>query len=225
MTKLFNILNRKFTVGNVLTIIASFIFAIIIRHSYLYFFDFLPVKGGLHVLDISFFGIVVLFRCIFSALLEYLLNDTFSIPLFEAIGTGVGQKGLTTLSMVNSDTQGSSVENSSKGKGKNTEIKQDSDREKNNKFLDEKYLVGEKMWDVLNEQTNKILKLHSIRRSNDVKFYEENGSLELTAPIKMTESYAKKVSKEIGVIDRSLQNKFSEYNNLSSKDARLYESN
>ena len=40
----------------------------------------------------------------------------------------------------------------------------------------------------------------------------------------MTDIDAQKLSKEIGALDRSIQNKFSEYRNLSSKDARLYES-
>lgn len=226
MTKFFNILKRKLTIGNVFTIIGSFIFAIILRQSCLYYFDFLPVKGGLEALDISYFAIVVLFRFIFSAFLEYLLNDKFSIPLFEAIGGRVGQKGggVTTLSMVNSDNQGSSsVENSSKNKSNIT--KQYTDREKNRKFIDEEFKVSEKMWDVLSEQTNKILKLHNIRIEKNVEFYEENGSLGITVPQSMTDSEGQNLSKEIGAIDRSLQNKFSEYKNLSNRDVRLYESN
>lgn len=222
MTKFFNILNRKLTVGNLFTIIVSFIFAIVLRHLYLYLFDFLPVRGELEALDISYFGIVVLFKSIFSAFLEYLLNDKFSIPLFEAIGGGVGHKGGTTLGMVNSDPKGSSAESSSKGK--NTVTKQESETEKNNKFLDEQHRVGGIMWDVLNEQTDKITKLRNIKNSKDVQFYEVDGNLDLSVPATMSDTEANKVSKEVGAIDRSLQNKFSEYNNLSSKDARLYDS-
>lgn len=222
MTKFFKILNRKFTVGNVLTIIGSCIFAIIARHLYLYLLDYLPVKGELEKLDISYLGIVVLFKFIFSVFLEYLLNDKFSIPLSEAIGKGVGQKQVTTLSMVNSGAEGSSAENSSKGK--NTVTKKSSQTEKNNKFIDEEFKVGDKMWDVLSEQTDKIIKLKSMRNWKRVEFYEEDGNLEVTVPMDMTQSESEKLSKEIGAIDRSLQNKFSEYKNLSKKDARLYQS-
>ena len=223
MTKFFNILKRKLTLGNLFTIIASFIFAIIIRQLFLHYFEFLPLKGGLKALDISFFGIVVLFRIIFSAFLEYLLNDKFSIPLFEVIGERVGQKevGITKLSMVDSNKQGSSsAENSTKGTSDVTKQK----IEKIHKFIDEKFELGDKMWDVLSEQTNKIHKLHSIKSINKVEFFEENGGLDITVPKSMTDSESQKLSKEIGALDRSLQNKLSEYRNLITKDIKLYES-
>lgn len=223
MTKFLNILKTKLTLGSVLTIIASFIFAFLVRHLYLYLFNFLPIRGELELLDISFFGIVVLFKFIFSALLEYLMNDKFSIPLYEVIGKGVGQKSPTTLSMVNGDNEASSSKQSSSSKGKVPDVSKGYTKE-NDKFLDEKYEVGEKMCNVLNEQTNKILRLHSIRIFKDVKFYEENGGLELSVPLSMTDSEAEKLSKEVGAIDRGLQNKFSEFKNLSRKDTELYES-
>lgn len=224
MTRFYQILKRKLTIGNSLTIIGSFIFAIAIRHLYLNFFDFLPVRGELEALDISYFGIVMLFKFIFSAFLEYLLNDKFSIPLFEAIGQGVGEKKVTTLAMVNSE--GSSAENSSKGK--NTATKQqserESEREKSHKFIEDKHIVGDKMWNVLKEQGNSISRLREFKTQNGVQFYEQDGSLDITVPTNMSETEGEKIAKKVGAIDRSLQNKFSEYNNLSRKDVRLYES-
>lgn len=231
MTKFFNILNRKLTIGNIFTIIGSFIFAIIVRHWYQYFFEFLPIKGELEALDISYFGIVVLFRFIFSAFLEYLLNDKFNIPLNEAIG-GLEQKGLTTSAMVNSDPQGSSAESSSKGKRPLTDEDRKFLREKgkgvltkeNKKFLDDEFDLGEKMDNVLMEQEKKIMKLWELKATKNVKFFEENGSLDLTVPANMTDIDAKNLSKEVGALDRSIQNKFSEYRNLSSRDVRLHNS-
>lgn len=126
--------------------------------------------------------------------------------------------------MVNSDPQSSSVDNSSKGKNTITKQEQERQRESYKKFIDEQFRVGDKMWDVLDEQINKILKLDSIKSQKDVKFYQENGSLELSVPAKMSDTEANKLSKEVGALDRSLQNKFSEYNNLSRKDVRLYDS-
>lgn len=41
----------------------------------------------------------------------------------------------------------------------------------------------------------------------------------------MSNDLAEKRSKEVGSLDRALQNKFSEYDNLSRKDIRLYNSN
>lgn len=96
--------------------------------------------------------------------------------------------------------------------------------EENKKFIDEKFRHSEKMDNVLNEQTSKILKLSSIASSNDVKYFQENGGLDLSVPSSMSNELAEKLSKEVGSLDRSLQNKFSEYENLSRKDIRLYNS-
>ena len=81
------------------------------------------------------------------------------------------------------------------------------------------------MANVLSEQSDKILKLHSIKIWKGVEFYEVNRSLDLTVPVNMTDSEADKLSKEVRALDRALQSKFSEYNNLSRKHARLYQSN
>jgi hypothetical protein len=96
--------------------------------------------------------------------------------------------------------------------------------EENNKFLDEMSSHSDKMNAVLNEQTSKILKLHSIASRNDVRFIQEDGGLELSVPSSMGNDVAEKLSKEVGSLDRALQNKFSEYDNLSRKDIRLYNS-
>lgn len=80
------------------------------------------------------------------------------------------------------------------------------------------------MWNVLIEQSEKIFSLNSIKLNKDVKFLQENESLELSVPNSMTDAEAEKLSKEVGALDRALQNKFSEYQNLLRKDARLYDS-
>jgi hypothetical protein len=74
------------------------------------------------------------------------------------------------------------------------------------------------------EQSEKIFSLNSIKLNKDVKFFQENESLELSVPNSMTDAEAEKLSKEVGALDRALQNKFSEYKNLLRKDARLYDS-
>ena len=75
------------------------------------------------------------------------------------------------------------------------------------------------------EQSEKILKLHSIKSDKDVKFYQENGGLELSVSNNMTDANAEKLSKEVGALNRAKKkkNKFSEYQNLLKKDARLYD--
>ena len=249
MTKFINILKSKLTIGNVLSIIASFLFAILIKQLYLYFLDFSPVRGELEALDISYLAVVIFFRFIFSMFLEYLLEDKYSIPLFE----GIGNKEATTLSMVNSDNNSSSdkpVKSSSSDKpvksssGQSSlkdedynRVKQAIERrkntdpsfrkaiEENDKFIQESSKIDEKMYNVVCDQEDKIFKLQTLKRVNDIKFIQENGDLELSVPSNMTDSEAAKLSKQVGALDRGLQNKFSEYENLSRKEAIYHDSN
>lgn len=229
MKKFLSILNRKLSVGNVLAIIASCLFAIVLRHSYLHFLDILPVRGGLEVSDISYLSLVAVFKFILTAYLEYLLGDKFSILLFEAMG----QKQLTTLSMVNSDSKGKNAEASSKGKNVESSSKdadprypkEDATLEEHLAHAKARFEVGTKMWNGLDEQRDKINKLYRIKSDKGVKFFQVNGGLELDVPSSMTDTEANKLSQQVGALDRALQNKFSEYNNLSRKDVRLYESN
>lgn len=168
---------------------------------------------------------MALFKLIFTALLEYLLEDKFSIPLFEAIT----QKRLTTF-MVNSDSQGSNAEASSKGNNAETSSKYtdrkyaelDAKLQKDLDYNQARYDVGTKMWDVLNEQSEKLAKLRSIKSDKRVQFFQENGGLQLDVPSNMTDTEANELAKQVGALDRALLNKFSEYNNLSRKDVRLY---
>ena len=218
MKKFFFILNGKFTVGNIFSIICSILFAIILRHLYFHFIGFLPLMGELEALDISYLSIVAVFKLIFTALLEYLLEDKFYMPLSEAIT----QKRLTTF-MVNSDSQSSNPGASSKyleRKYAETDAKLQKDLEYNQA----RYDVGTKMWNVLDEQSEKLAKLRSIKSDKRVQFLQEDGGLQLDVPSNMTDTEANSLAKQVGALDRALLNKFSEYNNLSGKDVRLYES-
>lgn len=231
MRNFLNIINRKLTIGNLSSIIASLVFAIILRHVYLHLLEYWPVKGKLESLDISYFALVAVFKFIITAFLEHLLHEKISIPLFQ----GVELSKTTTLSMVNSDKSPSPE---SSPKGKYASVKQKVDRfvenarpsvkqviEENRKFIEEKFNTSHKMWNVLMEQSEKILKLHSIKSDKDVKFYQENGGLELSVSNNMTDANAEKLSKEVGALDRAIKkkNKFSKYQNLLKKDARLYD--
>ena len=167
MTKFINILKSKLTIGNVLSIIASFLFAILIKQLYLYFLDFSPVRGELEALDISYLAVVIFFRFIFSMFLEYLLEDKYSIPLFE----GIGNKEATTLSMVNSDNNSSSDKPVKSSSGQSSlkdedynRVKQAIERrkntdpsfrkaiEENDKFIQESSKIDEKMYNVVCDQ-------------------------------------------------------------------------
>lgn len=55
MKKLLTILRNKFTLGLILGIIASFIYAIVLKLSLEHFFDLHPTKGGLDLCDTAYF--------------------------------------------------------------------------------------------------------------------------------------------------------------------------
>jgi hypothetical protein len=248
MKKFINLLTRRLTLGSLFTTIASFLFAIALRKLFLYEFDILPVKGEIQAIDISFLGIIILFRLICNVFMEYLLNDKFATPLIQ-VG---GYKDSTALSMENTSNSNHSGKGSSKdseggsppkasSKGPLTDeqyskvrqmINNKADQnpsfkqelEESRQFIDQMFAHTDKMEAVLNEQTSKILKLYSIASGNDVKFIQENGGLDLSIPSNMSDEVAEKLSREVGALDRSLNNKFSEYENLSRKDIRLYDS-
>lgn len=248
MKKFINLLHRRITLGNLFTVIFSFIFAIALRQLFLYTFDILPIKGELQLTDVSFLSLIILSRFVLSIFFEYLLDDKYHTPLFK----GLGHKNSTALYMENTANNHSSGQNSPKASGSGTQpksasreplteeqraevrqiienkIRQDpklkKEVEETRKFNDEMFGHMFKMEDVLNEQSSKILQLSYIGSRNDVKFIQENGGLELSVPSSMTDNLANKLSNEVGALDRSLQNKFSEYENLSRKDVRLYDS-
>lgn len=70
MTKLIKLLHNRLTYGNLLTAIATFIFAIAMRQLFLFVFNILPIKGELQTVDISYLAIIILFRIICNAFIE-----------------------------------------------------------------------------------------------------------------------------------------------------------
>lgn len=246
--KFINIFKRKVTVGNLLILICSFTFAILLRYLYLYLFDYLPIKGELGVIDISYLSIVTLSRFVFMLLLEYLLDDTFNKPLFiHNVNIDGMKNGANTLSMVDSDLKDSSSKSSpsrSSSKGSSSKDFSPSEQTEIEKKFHAKYpdfkkmverapptahdiatdAIWDKMRDVLKEQETTIEKLHKIKWDNDLKFYEEDGALSFSVPMTTSSDDANKLSKEIGKLDRGLQNKMLEYKNLSKKDVAINQS-
>ncbi|KAF2206110.1 hypothetical protein CERZMDRAFT_16469, partial [Cercospora zeae-maydis SCOH1-5] len=62
-------------------------------------------------------------------------------------------------------------------------------------------------------------KLTEIKKKYDVKFFSKDGNLEISVPSSMSDEQAKKISDQVGVIDRIIQTKFSEYKHLKKVDA------
>jgi cytochrome c oxidase subunit 1 len=171
---------------------------------------------------------------IFANVLLYLLQDLKELdysPLLSYLGFEVAtlvsssttaKPDITALKM---DSAGSSnsAETSSKDRDpKHPEI--DPKLQQRLDHMQAQFDTGTKMWNVLDELTEKLGKLMSIKRVNRVQFFQENGGLQLGVPGNMTDTEVNKLAKQVGALDRAILNKFSEYNNLSHRDVRLYES-
>ena len=83
MTRLINILYNRLTYGNLFTAIATFMFSIALRQLFLFVFDILPIKGELQTVDISYLAIIILFRIICNAFIEFILDDKFETSLIK----------------------------------------------------------------------------------------------------------------------------------------------
>lgn len=64
-------------------------------------------------------------------------------------------------------------------------------------------------------------KLIKIKNDHDVKFFSKDGNLEISVPSSMSDEELNKISSQVGVIDRIIQTKFSEYKDLKKVDAKF----
>ena len=234
LDRLKTIIKNKFTIGTMGSILSSVIFAIIVRHMYVYYLDFWPVRGELEWLDLTYFATVLLFRIIFSSLLEALLGDKYHVYLCEYFSQREGEKQLTSLSMDNTKPSSNSSESSKAQDSESYPKPEDNEDYRKLSDATKKQLresspvegwneaceIGDKMWDVLMEQEKIIDKLRKIKRTNDLEYYSEKGGLEISAPSNITDAELNSLSKKVGALDRGLLNKFAEYRNLSNKDMK-----
>ena len=135
MRRFFYFLNTKLTIGLLISTFCTFVFAFMVNCSCEYWFESFPVKGGLGLLDISYFGILVAFRFLFATVLEYLLQDNFYLPLSNFIS----KPNITAL-MMDADTPQGSSDN----KQGSSDNNQDSSSKKSS-GLNEGHKVGDDM--------------------------------------------------------------------------------
>lgn len=215
MKRFSSIFNKKFTLGTIISILVSFIFAVLLRYLYQYLYLIDPIKGGINIYDLSFFGIIITFKFIFSILLEYFLEDKFFIPLSDIFV----KPNSNILMMEKDNAQGSSSE---KYKGKSQASSSKNQASSSNKppelGLEDDFKLQDNISENLETQQKMIDKLRDIK-SKGVKFYGYKGNLDIEVPSEFTPEEGAKTAKEVGVIDRILQTKFSEYKELKKKDS------
>lgn len=66
---------QKLTFANLLSIILSFIFAILLKQLYIHYLNVVPVIGELQTIDISYLSLIIFFKSISNILIEFLLSD------------------------------------------------------------------------------------------------------------------------------------------------------
>lgn len=199
---------KKFTLGNILTVFGTLIYAILFRYFIQHFFDVYPIRGSLTVLDLSYFLSIATWKFLFSIFLELFLGEKFTIP----IGSFICNSNSTTLYM---DKSNFSESSSNPSKAENTSS--------DNKSLtiDESYALLDEMQSNLKRQAEMMSKLNSLKNSKDLKYYDVNKALEVDFPSTMEDTEIKRLSSQIGIIDRIYTTKYDEYKELEKRDSTL----
>lgn len=226
MKNFFNLLISKLTIGFFFSGLSTFAFAFLLRQSYLHFFELLPIKGELGLLDLSYLSLVFIFRFIISTFLEYYLEEKYFMLLYQGNTKEIGHKVVTVLNMDKSENP--SGEGSSKGEIVLTDkIRKELSEEGRRRFggqsdfIERLFDINAKMDSVLSEQRDLIVKLYTLKAKNDLKMHQEEGCLDISVPSDMKDEKVRQLSKQVAAIDRGLQNKFAEYKNLYAKSEKM----
>lgn len=205
------ILNNKLTLGFILGILASFIAAIFLKFSFEHLFYIYPIKGGLNIWHIGYFFSIAFRRLLFYSLLQLILGEYFYIT----VNVIITKPNSITLFTNRSDST-SNTENLSPDKVEKIEV---SDIEKS-------ITLQENIFSNIKLQNKMVQKLFELKRSHDINYFDVNGALQIDAPANLSESELNKLSMEVGVIDRIINTKISEFNSLEKelKNNSLFDS-
>lgn len=206
-------IKRKITLGTILNGFASLVFALLLRYVLQDIYNiYILTEGDIWFKEL-YLTALVLFRIIFNVLLEFFIGDKLYIPILHG-------KDILSLSMDQSGAQGSGTHgsnpsssgvNPSNGKNPGNITKEVFDNIKGD--------LDKNIQHNVNTQWKMVDKLIEIKKKYDVKFFSKDGNLEISVPSSMSDVEAKKISDQVGVIDRILQTKFSEYKHLKKVDA------
>lgn len=206
-------IKRKITLGSILNGFASLVFVFLLRYVLQDIYSiYILTEGDLWFKEL-YLAALVLFRIIFNLLLEFFLGDKLYIPILDG-------KGILSLSMDQSGSQGSGTHGSNpSSSGVNTSNGKNSGNITKEVFDKIKGDLDKNIQHNIDTQWKMVDKLTEIKKKYDVKFFSKDGNLEISVPSSMSDEQAKKISDQVGVIDRIIQTKFSEYKHLKKVDA------
>lgn len=200
MKNLKQLLFKRLTIGHLLTILATFIYAMLLKFFLENYFGICPVKGGLTLADVLYFFSIATWKLIFSILLEFCLGERFTIP----IATFIYDSNSTVFTMDNKSPSNATSDNSSKSS-----------------HLNESSTLSDTMLTNLLQQEEMVDKLRSIKTSNNLKYYDNNGALDVDVPANMGDAEVEKLSRQISDIDNIYNRKHGEYKELEKRDMSL----
>ena len=201
MRNFMSLLYSKLTIGFIISIIFTFAFGFSLRYIYEHFYSIVPVIGGITKIDISFYSLVTSFKLLFTTFLEYLLEDTYTIP----IGDMLAEKRKYTFLMDN-NAKDSPGESSSKTPSKVH-------------YVDKTLQLTQEFGENLSDQRKMIHRMRDLKLSKNLRYFlDSNGGLELDAPSNISDKELKDLSKQVGIMDRIINTKRGEYEKLQVRD-------
>lgn len=210
MLKFKRLLYNKLTLGLVLTTFASLVYAVLLKFSFEYFFQINPIKGGLSFIDLSFFLSIATWRIIIGALFEALLGDKYHMSMIGNTDD-ISSTALKTEKGKNSPVD--KPEPSGSGPSSKATVSPPSTLEYYDLFMEASQNLG--------RQYEMVKKLRDLKLSKDLKYYLNEGALEVDVPASMSDEEVNTLSKQVGIMDRIYNTKYSEYKNLLKRDAKL----
>lgn len=222
MKKFIYILKKKITVRSVLSILISISASIVLKLIFEYHFYVIPVKGGLNIIDITFVSIIIFIRFLFDALLElyFPLEDKITLGTVSHNTPHIREKFVNFSSNSNNESSSSSNNPSSSNPNNQSSSNPNNESVSDSTIGDERRKLAKQMMENSNIQRSTIFRMWELKTANDLKYFlDKEGNLSLEAPSNTSDEQLERFSKEVAIMDRIINTKFSEYKSLSEKDA------
>nr|YP_009681539.1 hypothetical protein [Pseudocercospora fijiensis]QDO71960.1 hypothetical protein [Pseudocercospora fijiensis] len=211
MINFFKFVFKRITIGSLLGIIIWVLLALIISFFKDYIHQLYPVLNQNFNFQVIVLSILGSLRFLLKLFLEFILGDFYLLPIRD-------YKPDFTLFMQDSEikqkgTIGDSSNGSRRGSlSKSLDSISKDDLSKMIKKLDDD------LWSNCRTQIDMHRRLMRIINQKNIKIFLENDSLNIEVPSSMSDEEASKISKEVLTIDRILNEKISEYDQLAKKD-------
>lgn len=216
MIYVLGMIRKKITLGMMISIIVTFALTVGLKFLFEFFFDIVPIKGGLNEIDISFYAIIVTIRLFVGILLENYMGDLYMTPVGTLIDNYITEKPNNNILKMDGGknvSTGKEAAESSSNKG--------SSSENVSKMLstDEMIDLQKEFSSNLTLQHEMIKKLKGLKDKHGLVYLlNERGALSISAPSSMPDNELVTVSKQVGIIDRIINTKIGDYDKLEFKD-------